>query len=139
MSREFVFIAMIFCHILDDFVLQASCLSNLKQKSWWEKNAPNNIYKNDYIMALCVHAFSWSFMVMLPIAVFYRLNVPIEFIGIMIVNAAAHAYVDHSKANKGTINLIQDQLIHLFQIKYYLLGAPFLRPNRLRHHTLLDI
>lgn len=116
MSKEFVFIFMIFCHIIDDFVLQAPCLCNLKQRSWWEKNTQNDQYKNDYIMALCIHGFSWSFMVMLPIALFYRLNIPIEFIGIMIVNAAAHAYVDHSKANIGSINLIQDQLIHLFQI-----------------------
>lgn len=116
MSREFVFIAMIFCHILDDFVLQAPSLSNLKQKSWWEENAPNSMYKNDYIMALSIHAFSWSFMVMLPIALFYKLNVPIEFIGIMIVNAIIHAYVDNSKANIGSINLVQDQLIHLLQI-----------------------
>lgn len=32
----FVVLAMIFCHIVDDYYLQGT-LANLKQKSFWEK------------------------------------------------------------------------------------------------------
>ena len=54
MSIYFVLAAMLFCHVIDDYVLQAPCLCNLKQKSFWEKNAPEEQYKKDYIVALAV-------------------------------------------------------------------------------------
>ena len=79
MSIWFIFTAMIFLHIIDDYVLQAPCLCDLKQKSFWEKNAPQTMYKNDYIIALIMHAFSWSFMIMLPIAVAKGFNIDINF------------------------------------------------------------
>ena len=53
-------LSMIFCHIVDDYYLQGF-LASAKQKSWWEKNLPNKLYKNDYIIALFEHAFSWTF------------------------------------------------------------------------------
>lgn len=34
MSKIFIICAMIFLHILDDYVLQAPCLCNLKQKKF---------------------------------------------------------------------------------------------------------
>ena len=39
---------MIFCHIVDDYYLQGK-LASMKQKSWWEKNAPDRLYKYDYL------------------------------------------------------------------------------------------
>ncbi len=84
---------MIFCHIFDDYVLQG-CLANLKQKSWWEKNAPDKLYAKDYIMALFMHSYSWSFP----------------------INIVIHMIADDLKANKHKINLIQDQLSHICQI-----------------------
>ena len=42
---------MLYCHILDDFCLQG-ILASLKQKSWWEENYPNKLYKYDYIISL---------------------------------------------------------------------------------------
>ena len=48
MSIYFILAAMIFLHIIDDYVLQAPCLCDLKQKSFWEKNAPAKLYENDY-------------------------------------------------------------------------------------------
>lgn len=116
MSKEFVFIFMIFCHIIDDFVLQAPCLSNLKQKSWWEKNAPDEMYKNDYRVALIIHSLSWAFMIMLPIAIYYKLNISTSFIIQMIGNAIIHGFVDDTKANRKQINLYQDQSMHMVQI-----------------------
>lgn len=115
MNKAFIFLSMIFCHIIDDYYLQG-VLANLKQREWWKKNAPQDIYAHDYIMALFMHSFSWSFMVMLPIAVSNKFNIGIRFIFLMAVNMLIHGYVDHMKANKRCINLIQDQSIHLLQI-----------------------
>ena len=61
----FVFIMMIFCHIIDDFYLQG-ILAKLKQKNWWKENAPDSLYKNDYMAALIIHSLSWSIMITIP-------------------------------------------------------------------------
>ena len=116
MSKEFIFIFMIFCHIIDDFVLQAPCLSNLKQKSWWKKNIPDDMYKNDYKVALVVHSLSWSFMIMLPIAIYYKFDIGMDFLIQMIGNAIIHGFVDDIKANKYKITLYIDQMVHMIQI-----------------------
>ena len=50
--KTILLLAMLFCHIVDDYYLQG-WLASAKQKSWWKKNAPDKLYKNDYIMALC--------------------------------------------------------------------------------------
>jgi hypothetical protein len=107
---------MIFLHIIDDYVLQAPCLCDLKQKSFWEKNAPQKLYENDYLCALLMHGLSWSFMIMLPIAVAINFNVDINFFLMFIINAVFHAAVDDLKANKYRINLWTDQSAHLAQI-----------------------
>lgn len=110
-----VLVSMIFCHIVDDYVLQAPCLCNLKQKSWWEKNAPDQKYRHDYLAGLLMHSLSWAFIVMLPIIIILRGE--LNWMWIMIpVNTAIHFIVDDTKANKKKINLLQDQLIHLAQI-----------------------
>ena len=111
MSIWFILALMIFLHIIDDYVLQAPCLSSLKQKSFWEKNAPDEQYAYDYIVALIMHAFSWSFMIMLPVLFWGRWEWPI-----LIANMCTHAVIDDAKANKFQINLIQDQTYHLIQI-----------------------
>lgn len=110
-----ILISMIFCHIVDDYYLQG-WLASAKQKSWWEKNAPNPLYKHDYIAALFMHSFSWAFMIML-IPTIYVLVIggswyPVLFIG----NVLIHMFVDNEKANKKTINLVQDQFCHIIQI-----------------------
>lgn len=111
----FGLLSMIFCHIVDDYYLQG-LLASLKQKSWWEKNAPDKLYKNDYIMALIMHSLSWSFMIMLPLAFYNSFNVDWSFTVIFIINALIHGIVDNLKANAKKINLIQDQTIHIIQI-----------------------
>jgi hypothetical protein len=116
MSNIFIICAMLFMHVLDDYVLQAPCLCDLKQKSFWEKNAPQPLYKNDYIVALLMHALSWSFMIMLPIAVKLNFNVDINFAAMLAINTMFHALIDDLKANKYRINLIVDQSYHMFQI-----------------------
>ena len=111
----FIILAMIFCHIVDDYYLQG-WLASAKQKKWWEENAPQKLYNHDYIMALIMHSMSWSFMIMLPIAISMSFNVSILFVIVFIINAVIHALVDNLKANKLQISLITDQLIHLLQI-----------------------
>lgn len=114
----FLFFIMLFYHIVDDYYLQG-ILANMKQKQWWEENAPAALYKYDYIMALIEHAFSWAFMIMLPIMVFMWYYHCVNFIFYTIcfcLNWAIHAIVDNTKANERKINLIVDQIIHIIQI-----------------------
>lgn len=113
--------AMLFCHIVDDYYLQLQgqgWLAYAKQKKWWEENFPDELYKYDYIMALAEHAFSWSFMIHLPIVItFIILGTPLHRVFISyFVNWLIHMLVDNLKANWLKINLIQDQTIHFIQI-----------------------
>ena len=108
-----ILFAMIFAHIVDDYYLQG-ILAKMKQKKWWEENAPDKMYRHDYIVALIAHAFSWSFMITIPTLLVSN-NYPIMCVFI-IINTIIHAYVDHQKANKRCINLIVDQLCHIIQI-----------------------
>lgn len=115
MNNSFIVLLMIFCHIVDDYYLQG-WLASAKQKQYWKENAPDKMYKHDYIWALIMHSFSWAFMIMLPIAYTMNFNISMEFVGLFVWNTTIHAITDNAKANKRTINLITDQLIHICQI-----------------------
>lgn len=115
MTYTFMILLMIFCHIVDDYYLQG-WLASAKQKDWWKKNAPDKLYENDYIWALLMHSFSWSFMIMLPIAIYVGFEVGAMFLVALILNMAVHAVVDDMKANQKLINLWADQIVHLIQI-----------------------
>ena len=117
--KTVLLLTMLFCHIVDDYYLQG-WLAQAKQKEWWTKNAPHRLYKNDYIMALCEHAFSWTFTIMLVPTIYTYFN-PCDAAYKMYVLAFAfnwvlHCVVDDCKANKKKINLICDQLIHILQV-----------------------
>lgn len=116
MNIWFVLLLMIFLHIIDDYKLQAGVLNNLKQKKFWEENAPDELYKYDYIWALIMHSFSWSFMIMLPFAFILDFNINIAFVIMFILNLISHALIDNMKANQHSINLIHDQILHIVQI-----------------------
>lgn len=115
MNWIFIILLMIFCHIVADYNLQG-WLASAKQKSYWQENAPDELYKHDYICALVMHSIGWTFMVMLPIAYIMSFNVNFLFVWIFLMNVIVHAVTDHMKANDKLINLWQDQLIHLVQI-----------------------
>ena len=115
MNSLFLVLCMIFCHIVDDYYLQG-WLASAKQKKYWKDNAPDKMYQYDYIWALIMHAFSWSFMVMLPIAFLLSFDVNVLFGVVFALNVAIHAFTDDLKANKKKINLWVDQIIHLTQI-----------------------
>ena len=110
----FIFFAMLFCHIIDDYFLQG-ILASMKQKEWWNKNAPEKMYAWDYIAALFMHSFSWAFMIMLPIAIVARFQLGLLFLAYPI-NTVIHCVIDDLKANKHKINLLIDQTIHVLQI-----------------------
>ena len=115
MNNVFIILCMIFCHVIADYNLQG-WLASAKQKSYWEKNAPDQMYKHDYICALVMHSFSWTFMIMLPLmyAVGFKVNSFLLFL--FISNVLLHAITDDFKANKKVLNLWQDQSIHMYQI-----------------------
>lgn len=115
MSKLFVIALMIFCHIIDDYRLQG-ILASMKQRSWWEENYPERLYKYDYIMALAMHSISWSFMIMLPVAAYMGFRPTNIFFVMLVTNSVIHAIVDDLKANKHKINLIVDQSVHMVQI-----------------------
>jgi hypothetical protein len=115
MNATFVILWMIFFHIVDDYYLQG-WLASAKQKSYWQENAPDSLYKYDYVWALIMHSFSWAFMVMLPIAYSKGFVIGLDFVVIFAINVAVHAFTDNCKANWKLINLIHDQTVHMFQI-----------------------
>lgn len=113
--KIFILLTMIFMHIVDDYYLQG-WLASAKQKIWWEKNAPDEMYKKDYLMALFMHSFSWSFMIILPTTVYLLIVGGTWYLALYIVNLIIHMIADNAKANQHKINLVQDQTIHLVQI-----------------------
>lgn len=116
LSKTFTILFMIFMHILDDYKIQAGVLASLKQRCYWKKEAPQPLYRYDYIAALIMHGFSWSFMIMLPIAIFNQFNVGWSFMVVFLINAFIHSTIDDLKANRGILNLCQDQFLHIVQI-----------------------
>ena len=119
MKQIILLFCMLFCHIVDDYYLQG-WLASAKQKSWWEKNCPKPLYKYDYIVALFEHAFSWTFMIHVPLIVTMVITgksiaLPL-FLLLFIINWGIHTITDDAKANKLIINLILDQWIHICQI-----------------------
>ena len=111
--------AMLWLHVADDYYLQGK-LASMKQRSWWEINAPDRMYRHDYKAALIFHAFSWTCSIMLPAIILYFIGSikPAFFVlaACIVVNTVVHAIVDDLKANKKKINLIQDQFIHILQV-----------------------
>lgn len=119
MNDLLILLVMFFLHIVDDYYLQG-VLATLKQKKWWEINAKDALYQYDYIIALIEHAFSWSFMIHIPILycvcksrLFMNMH---SLLCILFINVCIHAFVDDQKANRHTINLVMDQVIHFMQI-----------------------
>lgn len=112
--KFYILLCMIFMHVVDDYYLQG-ILASMKQRSWWRENAPQEKYKYDYLPALIAHSFSWAFMILLPLA-FSLKSIDFSFFILFFINMIGHAIVDNEKANRKTINLCEDQLVHLIQI-----------------------
>ena len=117
----YILIFMFLFHIFDDFVLQPICLSKLKCKEIWNdvNRQNNNLYKNDYKMALFIHALSWSIMIHIPLMIcmiHMNQHYQISLLSSILLNSIIHAFIDNLKANKRKISLVIDQTIHFIQI-----------------------
>ena len=112
-----IFLLMVFCHVIEDFHVQG-ILADLKQRMWWKDNVTQkgfgHRYDKDYLAALLIHGFEWSFFVHIPVMYFINFD-PIVCISI-IINAIIHAIIDDLKCNRLKLNLWQDQILHLTQI-----------------------
>lgn len=126
MKALIVLVEMIFLHCFADYHLQG-VFAQMKAKRWWIKQAPSNgefmrsKYRNDYKIALAVHAIEWSFITTLPLLYVVYLHesfslYSVPYIAIFIINAVIHYIIDDAKVNKYKINLIQDQGLHFGQI-----------------------
>lgn len=115
--KGLILIAMIFCHIIDDYYLQG-ILAQMKQKEWWKNNALDPLYEHDYIVALFMHSFSWACSIMIVPTIYVCMNRGVSYLELymFIANVIIHMFVDNLKANKKTINLMVDQCLHLQQI-----------------------
>ena len=114
-----ILILMILAHIIDDFVLQPQCLSELKQKDYWyRKGIWKGIWKFDFLCAGLIHSISWSCMIVLPVLFLKELTPQLELYikWVTLANIIVHFIVDNLKANMKHINLWIDQLIHFLQI-----------------------
>lgn len=112
----FVQVLMLLGHMVADYTLQG-WLAQGKQKEWWEKNAPSQLYKNDYKCALLCHSFYWAAVTFLPILLLGMSDaIKASYVGAVAVNTPLHYWVDDLKANKRSISLCTDQLAHLTQI-----------------------
>lgn len=109
MNIQQIAVLMILGHMVADYTLQG-WLANAKQSKWWRENAPQPLYRFDYLAGLACHALYWSAVVFLPLFN-HRF-----FLAAVVANAVVHAVIDHAKANMRAISLVQDQLLHLAQI-----------------------
>lgn len=116
MNTFFILLSMFFMHVVADYNLQG-ILADMKCKKWWEDNPSySSFYEVDFISALIMHSISWTFLIMLPIAIFELFKIDIAFCILFVINTVVHAIVDHLKANKKKLNLFNDQFIHSIQI-----------------------
>ena len=109
-----VFCLCLILHFFADFTLQG-CLANLKCQEWWNEHYPQHLYAKDYICALWIHSLYWTLITAAPIIWLWTANVGILVL-LLAVHVVLHAWTDHEKANKRSINLTADQSIHLVQV-----------------------
>lgn len=125
----FWFLLCMLCHVIDDFHLQG-ILASLKQRKYWEENAPDSLYKNDYKISLVIHSISWSFIIQIPLWIRNWETCTCLWcfvaLALFVINTAIHAYVDDLKANRHKINLIADQYAHFVQIIWTFLILTYL-------------
>lgn len=114
-----IWLIMVAIHVLHDFN-QGEPIANMKQKDWWKEHYPARLYRNDYIIVLILHGVLWSVLVSIPIFVFryciYDEVYNSLIVFSIIINAMVHAFIDHLKANRKCISLLQDQILHLLQL-----------------------
>ena len=122
---------MLFVHVIWDFRVQG-ILADMKCKRWWREQALHppvyyrtdvhytpEMYSRDYIAGLLIHGFEWSAAVHLPILIFVSPDIVFSsliFPVSIVINGAVHAFIDHLKCNRLSIDLNTDQFLHLVQL-----------------------
>ena len=109
-----IFLLCLGLHFFADYTLQG-CLAQLKCKSWWQKNYPEELYKNDWFCALYCHAVYWTLVTFAPIIYLWAFS-GVALAILLVTNVFFHAAVDDLKANHRRISLLSDQFLHLLQI-----------------------
>lgn len=114
----------ILLHLVADYSLQG-CLAQLKTAKFWRSvcrdcewcsaDAAFRRYGHDYRAGLVCHALYWTLVTFAPI-IFHPLCSAWTALAIVSLNALFHCWVDDLKANRGRLNLVQDQLLHAVQI-----------------------
>jgi len=128
------FLTMFWVHIWDDFHNQG-ILADMKCRDWWNKNYPDELYKDDWAIALTWHSLQWAISIMLPILIYsffsgaiYTTAFDTAFGVVVLTNTIIHFIVDNAKANKHKIGLYTDQIFHVIQISAtFLIMQPFAR------------
>ena len=117
-----ILIAVLFLHVMADFRWQG-IMAEMKSQDWWKKQKGYyDKYKNDYIPPLFWHSFHWSCCILLPYLAISQLmhyalgTVMPSFLVALAANTVVHMFIDHQKANCKSINLVQDQMLHVFQM-----------------------
>ena len=120
----------VLAHIVEDFHLQG-IMASMKQKGWWyeqfakvsaeqpDREMPDIMrkYGKDYVIVLILHGLEWSICVSLPALVLGDITASWYAIVLVVVAMGlTHALVDDMKANARSINLWQDQLLHMVQL-----------------------
>jgi len=124
--KIFVLLSMLFLHIIAEYNLQGY-LEKRKCKTWYDDSVYYTIgltkhqyyeskYRYDYLMALFLHSFRWTFMIMLPLTIHIVISGGMWYPLCYVTNTVVYMIVDNEKTNKHTLSLIQKQTIHLIQI-----------------------
>lgn len=107
-----VLFCMIFCHIIGYFRL-LGFFGKVKKGLWW---GDEDKYKNDRMVVLLEHGFSWSFIMHLPIFVLALISgngLVMQVLPISIIaQAIAHSCFSNEKDNSQINSLLEDQVLH---------------------------
>lgn len=109
------FIFMIFAHIVADFYIHG-VVNSAMSKDWWLRNQPGIRNRYDYIVFVVLHSIFWTFSILFPIA--YKLNFAFSWFYTIafVLNAVLHGFADNIRINHKEINLIVQEIVHLWQI-----------------------
>jgi len=123
-SAFLLLVAMLWCHLDNDFRKQG-ILASMKQKSWWEQQDAyddDDLGKYDYATALWAHAIWWGIELHIPAIIYIWYKDRLTPLGVwvlltlIVVQIMIHKSVDDAKANLKLIDLTIDQMLHVFQI-----------------------
>lgn len=125
-----LYITMLFFHIMADYNLQG-ILGQMKTVRFWKdlkeqeskRQDGFKISKKDWLMPMIEHCFMWSFIVHMPIMIFYTVD-PIVISTSIFINTCFHFLIDSLKANINDINLTADQIFHMIQL-IFIIGFIF--------------